>query len=74
MKNRTLILHNQIVWGKEAEEEKPLVPDQKEQSQQQQPRSSSTSLTHSLANQGDTMGDQDDDDPNRRKTKCKTSN
>ena len=31
MKNRTLILHNQIVWGRDVEEEQPVIPKQGEQ-------------------------------------------
>ena len=31
MKNRTLILHNQIVWGAEADDDRPVIPTQEEQ-------------------------------------------
>ena len=34
MKNRTLLLHTQIVWGSGADDDQPTVPSQREQSKQ----------------------------------------
>ena len=34
MKNRTLILHNQIVWGSGADDDHPVIPKQQERSTQ----------------------------------------
>ena len=38
MKNRTLLLHNQIVWGKEADDDQPVVPGREEQQHKERPK------------------------------------
>ena len=65
MKNRTLILHNQIVWGKEADKDQPVIPSQEEQSRQDSSRRDETSSTQEKR---DRSGDHDEDDPNKRRS------
>ena len=64
MKNRTLLLHNQIVWGKEADDDKPVIPSKGEQSQEQSARGSASSTQQGEKGKSD---DQDGDDPNKEK-------
>ena len=67
MKNRTS-LHNQIVWGKGADEDQPVIPRQGEQSHQQQStRRAASSAQTSTGKRGMSV-DRDDDDPNERKS------
>ena len=65
MKNRTLILHNQIVWGKEADDDRPVIPSQEEQSHQDSSRRDEASSTQDKRGRS---GDHDEDDPNERKS------
>ena len=69
MKNRTLLVHNQLVWGPGADDDRPVVPTAKEGSQ---PKSSSGGTMYLLSGgsgEGRHPSDGDDgDDPNKRKS------
>ena len=61
MKNRTLILHNQIVWGEGADDDRPMIPTQGEPPQQE---SSRRGTSRSARKRKDRSGDHgDSDDP-----------
>ena len=69
MKNRTLILHNQIVWGPGADEDQPVIPEQQGRSTRRSPAKDTglrlpTEFSEKRARSGD---DDDDDDPNKRR-------
>ena len=77
MKNKTLI-HNDIVWGEEAEEDKPVLPQQGQHPQRQQSRQRAASPARwsgSMRGVGfdDDDDDDDDDDPNERKSNANPS-
>ena len=60
MKNRTLILHEQIVWGEGADEDLPVIPIQGEQP----PKSSSKKdKSRSSRKRKERSGDRGSDDP-----------
>ena len=65
MKNRTLLLHNQIVWGEGADEDKPVIPKQGEQSEC--PIRGAASTAQIITDEQGTSGGQEGDDPNERK-------
>ena len=67
MKNRTLLLHNQIVWGEGADEDRPVIPRQGEQSHQQRPTRGAASSVQPPGKKGKS-GDHEEDDPNERKS------
>ena len=68
MKNKTLILHNEVVWGEGAEEDKPVIPQQGQQPQRQQSRQRGASLARSSGSIRGVGLDGDDEDPNKRKS------
>ena len=68
MRNRTLILHNQIVWGEGADDDRPAIPKQQERTT----RRSSTEdtgrrLPTEYSEKRTRSGDDDGDDPNKRR-------
>ena len=69
LKNRTLLVHNQLVWGSEADEDRPVVSTAQEGSQ---PKSSSggTLILLSGGSVGGEIpsGGSDGDDPHKRKS------
>ena len=68
MKNRALMLHDRLVWGPGADEDKPKAPSKQQESKSKQSHESSSAVvdpTGSSAQQ--TEGDGDDEDPNKKK-------
>ena len=68
MKNRTLILHNQIVWGPDADDDQPVIPQPQERSTgKSPPKDTSMRLPTEFSEKRNRSGDDDGDDPNKRR-------
>ena len=68
MKNRTLILHNQMVWGPGADEDQPVLPNQQERStRRSSPKDTGLRLPTEFSEKRTRSGDDDGDDPNKRR-------
>ena len=64
MKNRTLILHNQIAWGTEADDDRPVISTQGEQQPQGSSRRGTSRSAQKRKDRSGDHGDSDDpDDP-----------
>ena len=68
MKNRALILHNRLVWGPEADKDKPKAPSKQQESKSKLSHGSSSAVVNPTGSSAQpTEGDGDDEDPNRKK-------
>ena len=68
MRNCTLILHNQIVWGQGADEDRPVIPKRQERStRRSSPKDTGLRLPTEYSEKRTRSGDDDDDDPNKRR-------
>ena len=69
MKNRTLILHNQVVWGPGADEDQPVIPEQHGRSTRRSPtKDTGLRLPTEFSEKRNRSGDDDGDDPNKRRS------
>ena len=69
MKNRTLLVHNQLMWGPEAESDRPVVPTAQEGSRQKSSSGGTLILLSGGSGGGDIpSGGNDGDDPDKRKS------
>ena len=69
MKNRTLLVHNQLVWGPEAEDDRPDVSTAQEGSRQKSSSGGTLILLSGGSGGGEIpSGGNDGDDPNKRKS------
>ena len=66
MKNRALILHNRLVWGPEADKDRPVVPTTQEEAKSK-PSQEDVKAVSEVSYVLPIRGDGDDDDPNKRK-------
>ena len=60
MKNRTLLLHNQIVWGEGADNDRPKIPTRGEQPEQESSKKRTSRTTKKRKDRSDDHGDSDD--------------
>ena len=69
MKNRTLLVHNQLVWGPGADDDRPVMPTAQEGSQPKSSSGGTMILLSGGSGEGRNPLDGDDgDDPNKRKS------
>ena len=68
MKNRTLLVHNQLVWGPGADDDRPVVSTAQEGSQPKSSSGGTLVLLSGGSGEGEIpSGGNDGDDPNKRK-------